>query len=71
MVPAEIGKIQALALFISSCVKIGNNCTVGSGSILGEEGFDINLMKVHKPVKIRHIGGVSIGTMSRLEIIVV
>ena len=60
---AEIGENTSIGAncVISSCVKIGNNCTVGSGSILGEEGFGYQFDENHKPVKIRHIGGVSIG----------
>ena len=67
---AEIGENTSIGAncVISSCVKIGNNCTVGSGSILGEEGFGYQFDENHKPVKIRHIGGVSIGDDVEIEI---
>ena len=46
---------------ISDNVKIGKNCYIKSGAILGEDGFGFDFEKDGIPIRIPHIGSVVIG----------
>ena len=42
-------------------MKIGKNCYIKSGAIIGEDGFGFDFEKDGTPIRIPHIGTVEIG----------
>lgn len=46
---------------IADNTKIGNNCYIKSGSIIGEDGFGFDFEEDGTPIRIPHLGFVSIG----------
>ncbi|MDC1036218.1 UDP-3-O-(3-hydroxymyristoyl)glucosamine N-acyltransferase [Alphaproteobacteria bacterium] len=55
------GTIIKNHVVISENVKIGKSCLIKSGAVIGEEGFAFEYNEAKTPVKIPHVGSVSIG----------
>lgn len=46
---------------VHSCVTMGMGCTVKSGAVIGEDGFGFEKDESGVPIRIPHIGGVTLG----------
>lgn len=55
------GTIIGHNVVISSGVRIGSDCLIKSGAVIGEDGFGFERDDAGVPVRLVHLGGVSIG----------
>jgi len=55
------GTVIGHNVVISSGVRIGANCVIKSGAVIGEDGFGFERDGAGVPIRLVHLGGVSIG----------
>jgi UDP-3-O-[3-hydroxymyristoyl] glucosamine N-acyltransferase len=55
------GSVIQNSVVIGDRVRIGKRCVVKSGAVIGEDGFGFERDEKGVPIRLRHLGGVSIG----------